>query len=379
VEFDWTPQDQAYRAELQAYIRKMLPAGWRGYDQKDRAAYKTAAKAFASGMAEHGWLTQNWPKDYGGAECSAWRQAILGEELTPIGEPRGSQYMNVNWIGPAIMRFGTEAQKQYHLRRIAAGDVFWCQGFSEPDAGSDLGSLRTRAVRDGDDYVVSGSKIWTSHVGIADFCILLVRTGAPDSRARGISVLLVPMGHPGFSTRHIASLAGDESHYELFFDEMRVPVSWRLGEEDQGWEVVRWALQYERVGSTQYQRAALQLAETAEAAIANGAFEDPEMQSRFGEAWAACQAARMLTLRVYDLREAGSPPTADSNLSRLISTDCLKMVAQLSAEVLGLEALDHEGPAVDAIRNAALAVAAGAAEIQLDRIAMDFLGLPRGK
>jgi len=379
VEFDWTPEDQAYRGELQAYIRQMLPPGWRGYDQTDRPAYKAAARAFASGMAEHGWLTQNWPKEYGGAACSAWRQAILGEELTPIGEPRGSQYMNVNWIGPAIMRFGTEEQKLYHLRRIAAGDVFWCQGFSEPDAGSDLASLRTSAVRDGEDYVVNGSKIWTSHVGIADFCILLVRTGPADSRARGISVLIVPMGHPGFTTRHIASLAGDESHYELFFDDMRVPAGWRLGEEDQGWEVVRWALQYERVGSTQYQRAALQLAETAKIAIANGAFDDPEILSRFGEVWAACQAARLLTLRVYDLREAGSPPTADSNLSRLISTDCLKMVAQLSAEVLGLAALDRQGPAVDPIRNAAMAVASGTAEIQLDRIAVDFLGLPRSK
>ncbi len=379
MEFDWTPEDVAYRRDLQAYIRKMMPAGWRGYDQTDRPTYKAAAKAFAGGMAEQGWLTQNWPKAYGGAECSAWRQAILGEELTPIGEPRGSQYMNVNWIGPAIMRFGTEEQKLYHLRRIAAGDVFWCQGFSEPEAGSDLASLRTRAVRDGDDYVVSGSKIWTSHVGIADFCILLVRTGEAESRARGITVLIVPMGHPGFTTRHIASLAGDESHYELFFDDMRIPMSWRLGEENLGWEVVRWALAYERVGSTQYQRAALQLAEAAQIAIANGRFEDPEIQSRFGEAWAACQAARLLTLKVYDLREQGSPPTADSNLSRLISTDCLKMVAQLSADVLGLEALDRKGPGVDPIRNASMAVASGTAEIQLDRIAIDFLGLPRSK
>jgi alkylation response protein AidB-like acyl-CoA dehydrogenase len=301
---------------------------------------------------------------------------VLGEELTPIGEPRGSQYMNVNWIGPAIMQFGTEEQKQYFLRRIAAGDIFWCQGFSEPDAGSDLASLRTRASREGEDYVVNGSKIWTSHVGIADFCILLVRTGEADSRARGITVLLVPMDHPGFTKRHIASLAGEEAHYELFFDDMRVPQSWRLGAENEGWDVVRWALQFERVGSTQYQRAAVQLAETAEQAIANGAFDDPETQSRFGQVWADIQAARLLTLKVYDLREKGSAPTADSNLSRLISTDCLKQVAQLSNEVLGLESLEN-GAGVDAVRNAALSVAAGTSEIQLDRIAVDFLGLPR--
>jgi len=378
MEFDWTADDKAYRSEMQAFLRQALPKGWRGYDQSDRPRYKAAAKKFAAGMAEHGWLTQNWPRAYGGAECSAWRQAILGEELTPIGEPRGSQYMNVNWIGPAIMRFGTEEQKLYHLKRIAAGDVFWCQGFSEPNAGSDLAALRTRAVLEGDEYVVNGSKIWTSHVGIADFCMLLTRTGPPEARARGITVLMVPMGHPGMEIRNIASLAGDEAHYELFFDDMRIPLAWRLGEQDQGWEVVRWALAYERVGSTQYQRAALQLAETAEKAIANGSFEDPEIKSRFGELWAMTQAARMLTLRVYDMREKGSPPTADGNISRLISTDCLKEVAALSREVMGEAALEN-GVAIEPIHNISLAVAAGSAEIQLDRIAMDFLGLPRVK
>jgi alkylation response protein AidB-like acyl-CoA dehydrogenase len=379
MEFDWTEDDRAYRADLQAYIRKSLPAGWRGYDQTDRPAYKAAARAFAGGMAEHGWLTQNWPKEYGGAECSAWRQAILGEELTPIGEARGAQKKNRHRVGPGLMRFGTEAQKLYHLKRIAAGDVFWCQGFSEPDAGSDLGSMRTRAVREGDEYVVNGSKIWTSHVGIADFCILLTRTGPQEAGSRAITVLIVPMDHPGFSKSHIRSLAGEESHYQLFFDDMRIPVEWRLGEENQGWEVVRWALQYERVGSTQYQRAALQLAETARVAIDNGLFEDDEIRGRFGEVWASIQAARLLTLRVYDLREKGSPPTADSNLSRVLSTDCLKMVAQLSAEVRGLAGLERGATSIDPVKNATLSVAAGTSEIQLDRIAQDFLGLPRTK
>ncbi len=378
MEFGWSAEDEAYRDELRAFIQDALPAGWRGYDQTDRPAYKAAAERFSRGMAERGWLTQNWPTEYGGGDCSAWRQCILTEELTPIGEPRGSQYMNVNWIGPAFMRFGTEEQKRYYLRRIAAGDIFWCQGFSEPDAGSDLASLRTRAVRVGDEYVVNGSKIWTSHVGVADYCFLLARTGEPDSRARGITVLIVPMDHPGFTRRNIASLAGDESHYEMFFDDMRVPVEWRLGEENQGWEVVRWALQYERVGTAQYQRAALQLSDVVGKAQDNGAFEDPEIRSRIGEAWATCRAARLLTYKVYDLREEGSPPTADSNLARVASTDALKGVAQLSRDVLGEEALEHD-QAVDVIRNGGLAIAAGATEIQLDRIALDFLGLPRSR
>jgi alkylation response protein AidB-like acyl-CoA dehydrogenase len=378
MEFAFSDEDQAYRAELREFIRSSLPSGWRGYDQTDRAAYKEGATRFAQGMAERRWLTQNWPKEYGGADCSAWRQCILTEELTPIGEPRGSQYMNVNWIGPAFMQFGTEEQKRYFLRRIAAGDIFWCQGFSEPDAGSDLAALRTRATRDGDHYVVNGSKIWTSHVGLADYCFLLVRTGAPDSRARGITVLIVPMDHPGFTRRNIASLAGDESHYEMFFDDMRVPVEWRLGEENQGWDVVRWALQYERVGTAQYQRATLQLSEVAAQAMENGTFNDPEIKGRIGAAWAMCRAARLLNYKVFDLREEGSPPTADSNLARVFSTDCLKVVAQLSRDVMGEAALEHQA-ALDPIRNGAMAIAGGASEIQLDRVAIDFLGLPRSK
>jgi len=146
MEFEWSIEEQGYREQLRTFIHEALPEGWRGYDMTDRVKYKHDAAQFAGAMAEQGWLTQNWPVEYGGQGASAWRQAILGEEMTPIGEPRGSQYMNVNWIGPAIMQFGTDEQKLYHLRRISEGNVFWCQGFSEPDAGTDLASLRTKAA-----------------------------------------------------------------------------------------------------------------------------------------------------------------------------------------------------------------------------------------
>lgn len=170
MNFDWTDEDNQYRQDVREFLAEALPPGWSGYDKNNLPKYKEDAGKFSQALAQRGWLTQNWPREYGGQEASPWRHAILNEELWPIGEPRGSQYMNVNWIGPAIMAAGTPEQKAYHLARISAGDVFWCQGFSEPDAGSDLPALRTRAVRDGDDYVVNGAKIWTSHVGTADFC-----------------------------------------------------------------------------------------------------------------------------------------------------------------------------------------------------------------
>ena len=151
-----------------------------------------------------------------------------------IGEPRSSQYMNVNWVGPTIMAYGTPEQKALHLPRISAGNAFWCQGFSEPEAGSDLVSLRTLAIRDGDDYVINGSKIWTSYVNYAEHCFLIVRTDPTSKRHQGISVLLVPMQTPGIEVREIPSVVGDRYFFEVFFSDARVPVSCRLGPENAG-------------------------------------------------------------------------------------------------------------------------------------------------
>ena len=155
----------------------------------------------------------------------SWQHATIGEELWSRGEPRGPQYMNVNWIGPTIMEHGSEAQKREHLPRIAAGDVLWCQGFSEPEAGSDLVALRTLALRDGDDYVVNGSKIWTSYCDHADYCFLLVRSDPDSSRHRGISVLLMPMSSPGVEIREIPAVVGEKYFHEVFLSDVRVPIS----------------------------------------------------------------------------------------------------------------------------------------------------------
>jgi len=378
MDFDWTEADADYRASVRAFLAERLPPGWRGYDKKDLPRYKADARAFCEAMAERGLLTQNWPREYGGQEASPWRHAILSEELWPIGEPRGSQYMNVNWIGPAIMAAGTPEQKAYHLRRISAGDVFWCQGFSEPDAGSDLPALRTRAVRDGDDYVVNGSKIWTSHVGTADFCFLLVRTDPDAPKRQGISILLTPMDLPGIEVRHIDGFVGEQAFHQLIFTDVRVPAAYRLGEENRGWYIVRRALSFERVGAAHYRTAALILDEVVEEARRTGQLDDPEIQSRIGEADAAIAAARMLTYRVVDLRAHGSPPTTDSNLSRVAQTQALRMVGELAHVVFGEAGLESHSPG-DVRRVLAYSVAAGTTEMQLDQIASGHLNLPKSK
>ncbi len=380
MHFGWSPEEESYRREVQAFLAEALPGDWErlskgGPGSDDQAEF---SRGFCAQLANRGWLTQSWPVEFGGSDASPWRHAILGEEMWGNGEPRGPQYMNVNWIGPAIMKFGSEAQKAEHLPLISSGDVLWCQGFSEPEAGSDLAALRTAARRDGDDYVVDGSKIWTSYANHARFCFLLVRTDPDSRRHKGISVLLCPMDLPGIEVREIPSVVGDRYFHEVFFDAVRVPVSCRLGPEDEGWNVVSYALQFERVGAARYHRAALILDDLAERARARGQLEDPRIQEKLGQARAACEAARVLTYRVIDQRAHGAPPSADSNVARVAGTAAEQAVAELAIEVFGEEALAHGSYADTRFRWAMTAgVAVGATEVQLNLIARHLLELPR--
>ncbi|HEX2485647.1 MAG TPA: acyl-CoA dehydrogenase family protein, partial [Myxococcota bacterium] len=335
------------------------------------------SRGFCAALAERGWLTPHWPASVGGRGASAWQHAILGEELWSRGEPRGPQYMNVNWIGPTILRYGSEAQQREHLPRIARGDVFWCQGFSEPDAGSDLVALRTRAVRDGDHYVVDGSKIWTSYANHADFCFLLARSDPASSRHRGLSVLLVPMSLPGIEVREIPSVVGERYFHEVLFRGVRVPADARLGPEGEGWEVVGYALQYERVGAPRYARAARTL-DRLVAALPPGALDDPALAARLGEARALCEAARLLSYRVVDQRARGEAPTADTNVARVAGTFAEQWVADLALELAGSGGFEAGSFADAQFRMGMTAgVAVGATEVQLNLIASRWLRLPR--
>jgi alkylation response protein AidB-like acyl-CoA dehydrogenase len=380
VEFDWSAEEREYREDLRVFLAETLPENWSEVSKDGPGSDAQAAYSleFCAKLAEKGWLTQNWPAEYGGCDASAWRHAILGEEMWQCGEPRGAQYMNVNWIGPTIMEYGTDEQKELHLPPIARGEVLWSQGFSEPEAGSDLVSLRTLAIRDGDDYVVNGSKIWTSYVNHAQYCFLLVRTDPESKRHKGISILLCPTDLPGIEIREIPSVVGDRYFHEVFFSDVRVPVASRLGPEHEGWNVVAHALQYERVGAARYARAALTLDELARRAAELGIVEDEAVLERFGEARAACEAARMLAYRVIDLRNQGSPPTADTNVARVANTLAEQAVAELALETFGPDALEYGSFADSHFRLAMTAgVAVGATEINLNLFANRFLGLPR--
>jgi alkylation response protein AidB-like acyl-CoA dehydrogenase len=379
VEFGWSEEDLTFRKEVRAFLDVELGDSWAGptavLGSPENVAF---SRRFAAALAQRGWLTPHWPVEHGGSGASSWQHAVLGEELWSIGEPRGPQYMNVNWIGPSIMRYGTEDQKRFHLPRIAQGDVIWCQGFSEPEAGSDLAALRTRAVRDADEYVVNGQKVWTSYASVADFCYLLVRTGEEGSRGRGITVLLVPTDLPGFEVRDVGSVVGDHAFHEVFLTDLRVPVSCRLGPENEGWEVVRSALAYERVGAPRWARAQYVLEQLADWAGERGELETPWVQERFGEARAATEAARMLFYLVIDERQRDQPHSPNANLARVAMVEAERLVGRLAGDLLGPAGLETGTIADSSLRKSmAAGVAAGTYEIQLNIVARQVLGLPK--
>lgn len=379
MEFGWDEEHRKYRAELLSFLDEELPAHWHGQTAILGSADNTAySRRFAGLLAERGWLTPHWPADFGGYEASPWMLAVLGEELWSRGEPRGPQYMNANWIGPSIMVNGTPEQQQRYLPPISAGDVIWCQGFSEPDSGTDLASLRTRAERDGDVYVVNGTKIWTSYGDVAEHCYLLVRTDPEAERHRGITVLLVDIPTPGLEISTIPGVVGEHSFNELTFTDVRVPVANRLGPEGKGWSVVREALSYERVGAPRWARAAYVLDEAIESAGAEGRDIDSIAIESIGVAKAACEAARVLSYRVIDERARNMPPSPNGNLARVAMVQAERLVAEACLAIDGAHTLAYESRSNHQLRKAlASGVAAGTYEVQLNLISQLHLGLPK--
>ncbi|MDG2112612.1 MAG: acyl-CoA dehydrogenase family protein, partial [Actinomycetota bacterium] len=330
----------------------------------------------------HGWLTPHWPRDYGGQDSSMWERVVVGEEMWASGEPRGPQYMNVNWIAPAIMLAGTEEQKTRFLPPIARGQVVWCQGFSEPDAGSDLAALRTRAVRDGDVYVVDGQKIWTSYAHGADYCFLLVRTDSSVDFREGISILLMPMDLPGIEVRDIPTPFVDHFLHELFLDGVQVPVDNLLGEENRGWSVVRHALTEERVGIARHacqEQALLEVIDEIESA--GGSTEDPAVAESLGMGFAWAEAAR--SLMYVAVQEQIDDPTGVRPMASVWQAFgpglAEQAVRDLLMDISGMDGL-VENTIADRYTSLGTtgSIAAGTLEVQLNSVARFSLGLPRG-
>jgi alkylation response protein AidB-like acyl-CoA dehydrogenase len=379
MEFDWTPLQQEYRQRIRVALDDLLPADWyekyvpQSYASDDNIAF---SRRFCAALAERGLLVRHWPREYGGEGGEDWEQFILAEEMKAAGEPRGGQYMNVNWIGPTLMEFGTPEQRAEHLPRIARGDTVWCQGFSEPGAGTDLAALRTKAERAGNRYIINGSKIWTSYARKADFCFLLARTGPGK---KDISVFLVPMDTPGIVVTSFPGLTKDGHLNEVFFGDVEVPASALVGEEGAGWKIITYALSYERVGVPRY-HVGLKALDLAVAQLKReGRFDDAALRSRAGMIVAKFEAARMLTYLVVDQRVKRLPPTTDANVARIAALDAVDDLMNFLMEFVP-DCLYGGDPLLEEYYriNVPAGVTAGTYELQLDLIAQRGLGLPRG-
>ena len=374
MDFDSSPEDAAFRRDLKAFLEAELPEDFDAFTMEP-LEQKAFSAAFASKLAERRWLTPAWPREYGGLEQSPWQQLILAEEMAGHGEPRTAQYMCVNWVGPALIMAGNEEQKAYHLNRISRGDVVWCQGFSEPDAGSDLAALRTRAVWDGEDYVINGEKVWTSYADTADFCFLLARTDPEARKHHGISIFLVPTDTPGVTIREIPSIFSSGTFNQCVFEDVRAPESWRLGPENGGWPIIRKLLVNERVGVARFRRAAATLGRTARAAARAGLLDDPGVCEAIARAQAACDAARVLIYRVVDERAKDRVPEVTAYVYRVATIRCEQAVYEATIAVEGVGGL-VKGAQSGAQYPHALAAgtATGTLEMQLNLIAREVIG-----
>ncbi|HWE56887.1 MAG TPA: acyl-CoA dehydrogenase family protein [Acidimicrobiales bacterium] len=384
MDFDFGQQAAELRSRLRNLIAEEIPEGYLGAFTDDPADLEIAQR-FCRRLAEEGLLTWAWPKEYGGQGGSVWEQTVVREEMWAHHEPRGAQYMGLNWVGPAIMAFGTDEQKATFLPPIAAGQVIWCQGFSEPGAGSDLASLATRAEPDADGgYRISGQKIWTSYAQMAQWCVLAARVGPPGAKKHeGITIFLVPMDRAGITVRPIKSMLGPHHLNEVFLDQVPATDADVLGGVGQGWNVIRRALAHERVGIARYARCDRLMSRWA---------GDPDrltdlpgaLHQQWVRALVATRVSRLLAYKAVADQEADRPAEVSASAARLAVTQCDQLVGELLFQAVEHRSLEAktgaplDGAIEDHWRYAqAATVASGTIEIQRMIVSRALLGAAR--
>lgn len=345
----FTPEEQAFRQEVQAFLRSNLPEDLARKVRLGRRLAKSDHQRWQKILSDQGWYAVNWPVEHGGTGWSVVQKHIFDEECAAAGAPRIVSF-GVNMVAPVIIKFGTPAQKDYYLPRILSGEDWWCQGYSEPGAGSDLASLKTRAQREGDHYVVNGQKTWTTLGQHANRIFCLVRTDPGAKKQEGISFLLIDMDTPGITVRPIITLDGEHEVNEVFFDNVRVPVENLVGEENRGWTCAKYLLTHERTGQAGIglSKAALeQLKRIAMAETVHGRplIEDPMFRARIAEVEMRLMAVEMSTLRILAATRDGGVPGAESSLLKIQGSEIRQAITNLMRKALGPNALpflEHE-------------------------------------
>jgi len=334
----------AFRDEVLAFIAENLTPEVERAQRLSPTAIpeKSASAPWHAALYKKGWVAPYWPKEYGGAAWTEAQRYIFETECAKAGTPTLAPF-GIHMVGPVIIKFGDAKQKQYYLPRILSGEHYWCQGYSEPGAGSDLASLQTRAVREDGHYVVNGTKIWTTHAHVADFMFALVRTSATARKQDGISFLLIDMKTPGISVRPITTIGGDHEVNQVFFDDVRIPIENLVGEENKGWTYAKYLLEFERGGSFRAARLRRQLTELREV-IAEDAqsIDDDSVEIRASEIEVDIDTLEMMELKLLSDVQNGRNPGPFSSIIKLRSAEIYQATARLGVDVLGLRALVWE-------------------------------------
>ncbi|MEV5712900.1 acyl-CoA dehydrogenase family protein [Amycolatopsis mediterranei] len=347
MDLSYPPEVQGFRDEVRAFVAANVPAGWRGLGALDTDEAKAFVEQWRRVLAAHGYLAPAWPVEYGGGGLDRLRQVVLVEELAAAGLPAsGSQdVFGIKMIGNLLLRHGTEEQKRYFLPRIISGEDRWCQGFSEPGAGSDLAALRTRAVLTGGAWVIDGQKVWTSQARSADWIFLLARTDPTAVRHRGLTMLLVPLDQPGVDIRPITMITGDTGFNEVFFTGVRTAEANVVGEAGGGWTVAMSLLGLERgdEAATNPIMFRAEIDRLIELARERGVAGDPVVRQRLARCYSRAEIMRHLGNRVLTRWLKGEPTGTEASVSKLYWSEHHRAVTELAMDILGPEAMVPTG------------------------------------
>jgi alkylation response protein AidB-like acyl-CoA dehydrogenase len=394
MDFHFSPEEEAFRQELRAWLVENIPPDWEGtFLEEDEEAWRTG-RAFVKRLAKKGWTAPSWPKEWGGMDAPPSLQLVYNEEMGYHRAPVGSIIQAIGYIGPSILFFGSEEQKKEHLPGIVNCDTVWCQGFSEPEAGSDLASVRTKAVRDGDDYVINGDKIWTSNAHRSDWCIVLARTDPEAPKHKGISFFLVDMKTPGITIQPIVNMADVHSFNQVYFEDVRVPSSALLGQENRGWYIAAMTLDFERsslvaAAVAMSRRGLDELVEYCRETKVNGAslLDNALVRHKLADMAVEIEVGRYMVYRVVSQQARKEPGSIEAAVCKLWNTEMSVRVTNAGIEILGLYGqLQRDSKWARMMGRfqkgylyaIAMVVGGGTSEIQRNIIAMRGLGLPRG-
>jgi alkylation response protein AidB-like acyl-CoA dehydrogenase len=385
----FSPEDEAFRREVATWLRAALASEFAAVRGRggpgDEHALLDERRAWETRLGQAGWIGIGWPPEYGGRGLPLIRQVIWYEEYARAGGPGRLGHIGEGLLGPTVIAFGTDAQKRRFLPPILAGESIWCQGYSEPNAGSDLANVATRAVLESGEWVLHGQKVWTSWAQWADWCFVVARTDPASQRHKGLSYLLVPMRQPGIEIRPIVQITGDSEFSEVFFDGARTAAENVVGAPGDGWKVAMGTLAFERGASTLGQQLLFQneLDEICAVARRNGAANDPAIRQRLAHAWMGLQIQRTNALRTLS-RPERAELAREAMITKLFWAIWHRELGKLAMDVLGDEAEIAAGAPYDLTRLQRLflftrsdTIYAGSNQIQRNLIAERALGLPR--